>query len=286
MRQFLGLSGWFIAWLVVTRLLRASDVVLLGIFDSAELVTTYTLTKYAPETLINIVGIVVFGITPGLGGIMGAGDLPKAVRVRTEVMVFTWLLATVAGATILLWNRSFLQLWVGAEYDAGSLPTLLIILLVTQFVLIRNDANIIDLTLNLRRKVLIGVFAAALSVLIAGVLVAVFNLGIIGLCGGFLMGRFVLSLAYPWLVGRVLGLSLGSQLQGVLRPALTLTLLFGLAAYLNDRLLITTWFSLALAVGATLGIGMVVAFYLGLRQSQRQQSLKRLGQVLRRLRPT
>ena len=62
------------------RVMMASDVVLLGVLDSVELVTTYSLTKYAPETLIMFVGIMVFGITPGLGGIIGSGNLQKAVQ--------------------------------------------------------------------------------------------------------------------------------------------------------------------------------------------------------------
>ena len=40
----------------------------------------------------------------------------------------------------------------------------MIVLMALQFALIRTDANIIDLTLNLRRKVLLGAFSSALSV--------------------------------------------------------------------------------------------------------------------------
>ena len=94
----------------------ASDVVVLGMLNSVELVTTYSLTKYTPETLTSFVAIVVFGITPGLGGIVGAGNLQKAARVRSEIMLLTWLVVTVVGVVILLWNRTFIRLWVGAEY--------------------------------------------------------------------------------------------------------------------------------------------------------------------------
>ncbi|MFQ5544446.1 MAG: lipopolysaccharide biosynthesis protein, partial [Acidiferrobacterales bacterium] len=211
-RSFLRLSGWFLVWGLVMRLMRASDVVILGILESAELVTIYSLTKYVPETLISLVAIVVFGITPGLGGIIGSRNLQKAIRVRKEIMSFTWLLVTVLGATILLWNESFVRLWVGQEYYAGPIPTLLMIGMVTQFVLIRNDASIIDLTLDLRRKVLIGLLSATLSIVAAGVLVGPLKMGIMGLCVGFIAGRSILTLSYPWLVGRYLGVSLSSQL--------------------------------------------------------------------------
>jgi Na+-driven multidrug efflux pump len=126
----------------------ASDLVILGILASAEIVTHYSLSKYIPEALMTLVGVLVFGAAPGLGGIIGRGDLKKAAQVRNEIMVFTWLVVTAGGSTILLWNESFLRLLVGPEHYVGSLPALLIVIMVVQFVFIRNDSSVIDLTLN------------------------------------------------------------------------------------------------------------------------------------------
>jgi O-antigen/teichoic acid export membrane protein len=278
-RRFLGLSGWFLMWNLVMRLMRASDVVILGIFDSAELVTSYTLTKYMPETLIAFVAIVVFGITPGLGGIIGSGNFPKAAHIRNEIMACTWLIATVVGATILLWNPSFVQLWVGAEYDAGSMPTLLIIVMVTQFVFIRNDANIIDLSLDLRHKVLLGLVSAILSVVIAGALVTSCEMGITGLCLGFIAGRALLSVGYPWLVGRFLGVSFYTQLQSVLRPVSVTLLLLAPISSLGNLLVVRTWLSFLLSVSLTLAVVSLLAFYAGLSVDQRRRIWQRVRQV-------
>ena len=66
-RQMLSLSWWFMGWNLVTSLLLASDVVVLGLLNSVESVTNYTLTKYVPETLIGVIVIIIFGIMPGLG---------------------------------------------------------------------------------------------------------------------------------------------------------------------------------------------------------------------------
>ena len=96
----------------------------------------------------------------------------------------------------------------------------MIMLMVTQFVLIRNDAAIIHRTLKLRNKVLLGAFSATLSVALAAILVGSWKLGVIGLCLGFIAGRSTLSLASPWIVGLALGISFDTQLSNVLRPAL------------------------------------------------------------------
>jgi O-antigen/teichoic acid export membrane protein len=285
-RQFLGLSWWFLGWNLVMMLMIASDVVVLGILGSVELVTAYSLTKYAPETLISFVAIVVFGITPGLGGIIGSGNLEKAAQVRSEIMSLTWLIVTVLGSTVLLWNQSFIRLWVGAEYYTGSVSALLIMVMVTQFVLIRNDANIIDLTLNLRHKVLIGALSATLSLAVASVLISYFDAGITGLCLGFIVGRSILSLGYPLMVGRFLRVSLASQLKGTLRPGFATVLLFSLALKLGGllaasvRFAVSEWAGLILSGGMTLGVVFVLAFYVGLSGDQRRLVLRRVRMVM------
>ena len=155
-RRFLGLSWWFLLWNFVTRVTMGGDIVVLGIAGSAAQVTSYSLTRFIPLTITAAVASVIFGMAPGLGGLIGAGEMVRAARVRSETMAVAWLLATVAGAGVLLLEESFLRLWVGQRYYPGPVPTLLIVVMVLQLTLIRVDSNIIDLTLNIRRKVLVG----------------------------------------------------------------------------------------------------------------------------------
>jgi O-antigen/teichoic acid export membrane protein len=280
-RQFFGLSGWFLVWRLVTQLMTASDLMILGVFASAQLVTVYSLTKYAPETLINIVAIVVFGSSPGLGGIIGSGDLKKAARVRGEIMLLTWLVTVAIGSTILLWNQSFIRLWVGPERYAGSTQNFLILLLIIQYVLIRNDANIIDLTLDLSRKVLLGLLSAVVSVAVAVLFVGYFQAGIMGLILGLMAGRSILSVAYPFLIGRSFGVPFYSQFQGAFRPALVTTLLFSLVVKLENYLnsgasLEVSWMGLLFFVTITLGTVSILAFFIGLSRDQQLRIFQRV----------
>ena len=278
---FVRLSGWFLLWNLVMQLLRGSDVVVLGIVGSAQLVTVFTLSRYVPEAIFGAVAIVVSGIMPGLGGLLGSRDTDRAVAVRTESMCVTWLIATASGAVFLLWQESFLRLWVGEQYYPGRLATLLIILMVLQFAFIRNDAAIIDLTLKLRAKVLLGLLSAGLSIGLAVLLLKTWNQSISVLALGFIAGRSVLSIGYPWLVSRHLAIPLSGQIKGAVRPGLVCAILFAAALAIAPSLEAGSWLSLLFGASASLAVLGVAAFFLGLSRSQRGRLVARFRQVLR-----
>jgi O-antigen/teichoic acid export membrane protein len=280
-RAFAGLSWWFLVWNVVMRLLQASDVVLLGIAGSPALVTTYAVTKYVPQATTVAVAMMIFSIMPGLGGLVGSGDLRRAAGIRHETMTMIWLMTVVAGATTLVWEESFLALWVGPEYYPGNLTMLAIVVMVLQFALIRTDANIIDLTLTISRKVMLGAFAAALSIGLGWLLLGPLDLGILGLVVGFVAGRFVLSVGYPLMLGRMLAIPLGHQLRGIVRPGLVTIVLLGGATALADVVHAGTW--LVLIVGsAASGLAIAaVAYFGGLGADARGRAWRRIRKVAR-----
>lgn len=285
-RQMLGLSGWFMGWNMVTTLLISSDVVVLGLLNSVESVTNYSLTKYVPETLIGVIVIVVFGIVPGLGGIIGSGDYERAIRLRNEIVTFTWLVATTLGASILIWNRTFISLWVGAEHYSGSIANLLIILGAMQLAFIRSDGNIIDLTLRMSHKVILGGFSVAVSIGVASLLVGYFQLGVVGLCIGIMAGRLIVSLGYPILIGRFLGDHFSQQANAIIRPAIVTSVLFltslGLDGLMSDLAWSGWggWLRFVFSVSVTGIVMLLASFYAGLTGTQRKRMLHRLRAVI------
>jgi O-antigen/teichoic acid export membrane protein len=281
LRRFFDLSGWFLAWRLLTSWMLAADILLLGMLSSVELVTSYSLAKYVPEALVNVVGLTVFGVLPGLGRIIGAGDVQRAARVRGEVLAFTWLLTTTCGALLMLWNEAFVRLWVGASYFPGATENALLVLMIVQFIFIRIDANVIDLSLDLRTKVLLGLLSAVLATGLAIASMRILELGIVGLCLGFMAGRSILSVAYPLLVSRLLGLSPWAQLLGATRAAAVSAGLFVVAAGADDFvdggswLPIESWPGLAVATLASFGAVSCACFFLGLTARQRRMLLDR-----------
>jgi O-antigen/teichoic acid export membrane protein len=279
--QFIRLSWWFLLWNLVMQAIKGSDVILLGVVASSMLVTTYSLTSYVPQMISDTVFLVISAVMPGLGRLVGAGDLPRAAAVRNETMALTWLLCTAAGATTLLWERSFLGLWVGERYYVGTTAMLLIVVMILQLALIRTDSNVIDLTLDLRRKVLLGLLSTCLSVLLAWLFLGPFDLGIAGLVCGFLAGRSVLSVAYALMIGRLLDIPLGRQFAGALRPALATAVLFGGASVLGTKASTGSWATLVLACAVSMVVASTLAFVGGLARWQRAAVLARARRAFR-----
>lgn len=278
-RWFLGLSGWFTAWKFVYEILTAGDVIVLAIFGRVELVTVYTLTKFVSQALVPLIAVVFEGSSPGLGAIIGGGDHPKGIRLRNELMALSWLLCTGLGAALLIWNRSFVGLWVGPEFYAGADVMLLIVVMIMQFVFIGNDARIIDLTLKVRAKVVLGAASAGLSLALAAIFVVVFEDQILGMCAGIIVGRTMLSVAYPSLIGRLLGHPIAGQLRAVPRPVSVTVIVFSAAMLLGTRWSTGSWVALATFGAATALAASVLAGALGLTGAQRRALLARLAHL-------
>lgn len=278
-RRFIGLSWWFLLWNFVMQMMRGADVIVLGIAGSAGIVTAYTLTRYIPDAITIAVATVIFAVMPGLGGLVGAGEMKKAVQVRDETMAVTWGLATASGVAVLVWERPFLDLWVGSRYYPGTTAVVLIVVMVLQLALIRTDSNIIDVTLRLQAKTLLGLASAVLSAALGWYLLSVRDLGISGLVAGFVLGRVMLSFAYPWLVGRMLGIEVGRQVVGAVRPGLvTCALLVGGTA-LGTVAQTSSWLVLTAGAAATTAVAVAVAFGVGLPPGLRRQVVARTRQA-------
>jgi len=281
-KWFLGLSGWFLGWKLILELMIASDLLILAVFTSLSLVAAFALTKFVAESLTQALALLVQATIPGIGGHLGAGNLPRAARLRGEVLALVWLVGTAAGATVIVWNGTFVGLWVGDDLFAGTTVTLLVVILALQIAMIKADTFVIDVALIPRVKVVAGLFAAAASIGLAILGVTVFDGGVVGLCIGLVAGRAVLGGAAPWAVGRVLGLGLGTQLVAAARPALVTATVFAAAYLVADHNTADSWLTLVPGTaGTVLTLGVLCAL-VGLSREQRRRLMVRVRMLYRR----
>ena len=271
--SLLRMSAWLTGGLVLTNLLLASDVLILGMVVSPVVVATYVLTGAAARMSVTLFNFTVGATTAGLGGLIGQREYERATEIRHHLVTLTWLFVTIVGSTILMWNRSFVTLWVGQEHYAGLWANLLIVCVMVQTAFIRGDAFVIDAALRPRPRVIVTAIAAALT--IAATLTLTPVLGIVGLCAGILVGRLPQTLAYPWLVASCLHRERRVPLARAARQLGVMALLFGGAAWLGQRVTAQNWLEWTAASAVTGAMVCALALVLGLPANVRQAIVRR-----------
>jgi hypothetical protein len=243
------------------------------------MVTSFVLSTYTVQMTMSLILLLVSSALPGLGGIFGREDYEKATKVREEIMALSWLFAVALGSMILLWNYSFVKLWVGPENFVGFTENLLMVLLMTQLIFIRNDARIVDVTLNIRKKVLLGFFSVCLAVFLAYVFSRYWLSNVAGLVVGLMAGRMVLTLAYPMLVERAFRVRSALSRPGLIRPFLVMTGLYAGTSIAGAHLDVDSWLRLILYGTGSFVLALVIAFFLGLNLPQRKQFFLRMAHL-------
>jgi O-antigen/teichoic acid export membrane protein len=271
--SLLRMSAWLTGGLVLTNLLLASDVLILGMVVSPAVVATYVLTGSSARMSVTLFNFTVGATTAGLGGLMGQHEYERATQIRRELVTLTWLFVTIAGATILMWNRSFVSLWVGEQHYAGTWANLLIVCVMAQTAFIRGDAFIIDAALRPRPRVIVTAIAAVLTV--AATLALTPVLGIAGLCLGIVVGRLPQTIAYPRLVASCLQRQRTVWVAGAARQLIVMAVLFAGAAWLGERVVVGGWLEWLGATTLTVGMAFGVALMVGLPATARRAALKR-----------
>ena len=278
-RNFFGFSIWVLASSLVSKFMLSSDIIILGLVSSAAMVTSFVLSTYTVQMVMSLILLVVSSCLPGLGGIFGREDYEKAAKVRGEIMSLSWLFAVAMGSMVLLWNYSFVKLWVGSDNFIGFTENLLMVLLMTQLIFIRNDARIVDVTLNIRKKVLLGLFSACLAVLLAYVFSRYWLPNVAGLVVGLMTGRLVLTISYPILVERAFRARTALSGPGLIRPFLVMACLYAGASLAGAHLNVDSWLKLILYGAGSFVLALGIAFLGGLNLSQRRQIFLRMAHL-------
>jgi O-antigen/teichoic acid export membrane protein len=283
-KSLFGMSVWLSVGDLVSKLLLASDVLILGWIISPATVTTYVLTGYAARMGLGIFVFTAGAAMPGFGGVLGEKKFASAVKLRHELRMLTWLFATVIGTTILAWNHSFLHLWVGSRNYAGAWVDLLIVCIVMQTAFIRTDSYIIDAALKPRARVVFGAITVGATLVLGLALTKAF--GLIGLCVAMLAGRAIQSIAYPIIVHSCLGKpgTNTAERWAAIRMAVTTALLFACASVAGRVLITQRWVVWLGAVLVTMLVAAAVTLFAGPTREDRRIIIRRITNMITGLR--
>lgn len=201
-KSFFKFSSWVLAWSFVSRFLLTSEILLIGILIGASSISQYVFTSYIAITGISVAAIITSSITPGLGMLIGKKEFNEARKIIDQLRELTFAFAIFTACAILLLNKSFVYLWAAEDLFLSFQSNFLIALIMIQLIIIRNEAFLIDLSLNIRNKVLIGAFSVLLSIILASIAYKEFQT-VSSLLIGLLIGRIPLMIIFPIMTNKM-----------------------------------------------------------------------------------
>ncbi|WP_375305438.1 hypothetical protein WI560_25735 [Bradyrhizobium sp. A11] len=194
--RFAGFSNWTLVWALVQLVLLSSELLLISAMSGPIAVTKYTFTSYSIQFALSICLMTGSAVTPSLGALIGSSDLAGAGKLVRQTREILLAVMAVSGAGILLFNKAFVSIWIGPEYYMGDALNALMVIAFLQLSHIRLEAQIQDVGLNISKKVLVAFVATLASLLLAGVLFAVFG-SLESIYIGLIIGRLLASILLP-----------------------------------------------------------------------------------------
>jgi O-antigen/teichoic acid export membrane protein len=269
-------SVWFSLWGFINAWILMGDVIMLGALVEAALVSKYVLTLYASQMISMVILTVISAVLPGLGGLIGNNEFERAEKVRKESMLYSWCLSVSICATVIVMNPSFVTLWVGDVQFAGNDVNAMLAIAVFQLVFINLDASMLNLALDIKRKVLLGMVSVLVTLALMLILVPEYNL--LGMCFALIIGRSILTFSYPKIIADFFQATESKVLQS--RHYLATIGIFFVAYLLSKEIQVNSWGILILSAAAMMLTILLVNYYVVLTRDQKHVISARIKAVM------
>lgn len=210
---FFRFSSWKLLWSFIARFFTSGEIIFLSILVGAGSVSQYVFTAYIAVTGVTVTAIASSAITPGLGRLIGNAELEKSRKVIAQLRELVLATALFIAAGMLLLNKSFVFLWAGPELFLGEENNILIAVLMIQLVIIKNEAFLIDLSLKIKTKVLLGIASVGLTLFFIVLMQRYISQSISAIFVAIFLGRLLLLMLFPRITNKIVSFEPASFLR-------------------------------------------------------------------------
>lgn len=250
LRRVFGYSSWTLGWVVLDKLFLASELIVISVMVGAVVVTQYTFTTFVMQFVLSIALVTASGFMPMLGAKLGALEFGAAADLARSVRHLVLGVVALGSGAVLAFNGAFVDLWVGGGQYLGTTLNTLFVICGLQLALIRMDGQILDVTMRIAPKVMVGLFSSAGGI-VAGCLGFALSHDLTVALVAIIVVRMVSNVAYPVFVARAIpGSALPWRTVSLAAALLATSLLIGSLSHGSGPTVIA-----ALAVGWVLLAG-------------------------------
>ena len=200
-KRVLNYSTWTLGNGVVDKLLLSSEFIVISIVLGAAYITQYTFTTYLMQFVLSMALVSAAAFMPTLGSRLGSSQIQGAAEWARSVRHLVFGLSVVGSGAMLAFNDAFVTIWVGADQYLGTVLNVLLVLGGLQQALIRMDGQVLDVTMRIAPKVIIGAISAVGGIAAGFIGFAISSSVVVMLCC-IIAFRLISSVAYPLLVAR------------------------------------------------------------------------------------
>lgn len=202
-KRVFGYSAWTLGSMLVDKLLLASELIVISVMVGAVAVTQYTFTSYVMQFVLSIALVTASGFMPILGSKLGAAQHHAAAEQAKTVRHLVIGVVVVGCGAVLAFNGTFVGLWVGKEQYLGTTVNMLLVICGLQQALIRMDGQILDVTMRIAPKVVVGLLASAGGI-VAGCIGFALTKSMVTALTAVILFRLASNVAYPAFVARAI----------------------------------------------------------------------------------
>lgn len=256
-RRVFGYSAWTLGGMLVDKMLLASELIVISVMVGAVAVTQYTFTAYVLQFVLSISLVTASGFMPVLGSLLGNSEMNGAAERARSVRHLVIGVTVLGCAAVLAFNGTFVSFWVGAAQYMGNGINMLLVVCALQQAFMRMDGQILDVTLKIAPRVMVGLASSACGIAagcIGFALTHDLKLALVAV----IIARLASNVAYPIFVRRAIP---GSAVPGstMLLGVSLLTASFGAGLLMEDlagpeQLILVAGWLLVTALAAWCGL--------------------------------
>jgi len=251
-------SSWKLGWAFVARFLMSSEIILLSYLVSAKSVSEYIFSGYLSATGVLLSAIVTSAFNPGIGKLVGSKNYETSKIYIMNLREFVLAFGVLVGTITLILNKSFVLLWANETLYMGDFSNLLIVLIMIQLIMIRNEAFLIDLSLDIKKKVLVGSLSVILSFIFA-IIGYIYSNNIHSIFIGLLIGRMLLMISFPIFTNIMINTKEKYISFKVLLGSIFLLMI---AFSLGKIQVLTSWYELFMYGSLEIVLLLIIVYYL------------------------
>ena len=126
LREYIHISPALFAGRIGNAMVKQIEPLLITIVFHPELATAYTVTKRAADIISQLLQVIIASSFPSFAHLAGEAGAAKITQVMRYIVTLIFMLGLIGFGSYIAMNRSFVSLWVGAEYFLDSKVVILI----------------------------------------------------------------------------------------------------------------------------------------------------------------